>query len=193
MDADELTDLVEALGGDEFQRARARQRLLEIGEPALESLFEVVQVGQGRKAWIAADLLGEMRDSRALPVLTSALHSDNATLSSMAVKSLLRFDDLDPVPILVENLPHAHLMTQQTIVLALQRLGDCRAVEPLIEYLARVESSTLRCGVIQTLGKLGDKRAIPAVKMWVDDSDHHVREWAATALKQLGYDSQTES
>ncbi len=169
-------------GADQLQRGQARTRLIELGEWAVEPLLKVVQAEQGRRAWIAADLLGELRDIRALPILANALGSPNATLGSMAVKSLLRFDDVDQVLIL----PHAHLMTQQTIVLALKRLQDRRAVEPLIDYLSYVESPTLCCGVIQALGAIADPRAVPAIEVWVDDEDHHVREWAAIALRQLG-------
>jgi HEAT repeat protein len=188
---DEIQRLILALQRDPDTRSKARVRLIEIGAPAVGPLLQAVQSEHGPQAWIAADLLGELRDPRALPALIDALRVSNATLSSMAVKSLLRFDNLDPVPILIDALPHAHLMTQQTIVLALKRLADGRALFPLLDYLAGVESPTLRCGVIQALGALGDPRAIPAIQQWIDDEDHHVREWAVIALQQLSEGGKT--
>ncbi len=182
----EIQNLIQALKGETDQRKQAQTRLVELGEMAIEPLIETVRAGNGRATWAAAEVLGELADPRAFPTLVGALRSDDLLLSGIALKGLLAYEDQDILPYLLEALPYVHIMTQQNIVLALQRLADNRSVNDLIEQLDQIDSPTIRTAIIQTLGKIGDPAAIPAIRACLNDADHHVREWAVTAIKQLG-------
>jgi HEAT repeat protein len=184
--SDEIARLIAALEGDSDPRALAQARLIQLGGAVVEPLMAVVCAQEGRKAWAAAEVLGELADPRAWPVLVDALSSANPMLGVSATKALLRYTGADVLPDFVAALPQAHVIVQQTIILALQRLGDRRAVTLLIDQLSQTESSTIRTALVQTLGKLGDPRAIPALRACLDDENHHVREWSAEALKWLG-------
>lgn len=184
--SDDIWRLIADLDGPPPRRERAVEQLVGMGAEAFDVLIMVVESGEGRKAWFATEVLGQLNDPRVFPVLVRALRSAHPMVGSTAVKALLRFDVCDVLDALVEALPYANIMAQQSIVLALQRLGDERAVPTLLDQLTAAESSTIRSGIIQTLGKLGDPRAIPAIRDCLDDENHHVRDWSAAALEQLG-------
>jgi HEAT repeat protein len=184
--ADEITRLIAALDREPERRAQAQARLIQLGSAVVEPLVAVVCAQEGRRAWTAAEVLGELADQRAWPVLVDALRSANPMLGVSAAKALMKYPGADVLPCFVAALPQAHVMAQQTIILALQRLGDRRAVTLLIDQLRQAESPTIRTALVQTLGKLGDPRAIPALRAALHDENHHVREWAAEALKWLG-------
>jgi HEAT repeat protein len=189
MAADEISRLVQALGGRPEESQAAKTRLIELGPPVVEPLIEVVNTQRGRPAWAAAEVLGYLGDPRALAPLAEALHSTNSMLGSAAAKALFRLNGcagLDALPVLAEALPHAPFITQQTIVMVLHALKDRRAVRVLIDQLDRTGSPVMRCAVIRALGELGDPQAIPALRRYIQDEDRHVRDWAAQVLARLG-------
>ena len=72
---------------------------------------------------------------------------------------------------------------------AAQRIGDMRKSDYLPELLDRVTTDPfwmVRCAIIQALEKIGDPRAIPALRE-VEKSDgfQTVRAYAATAIERL--------
>ena len=181
----DLADLITALDGDAPERRAAQTQLVTVGEPAVAPLIEALETEEGHRAWAAAEVLGLLHDRRAFEPLLRAVRSTNPLVGGMAVKALLLYEDQDIVPLLVEALPSAHIITQQTIIVSLQKIPDGRAVAMLVDLLGQIESPTMRCAIIQTLGALGDAQAVPAIRAFQDDPDHHIREWAAVALKQL--------
>ena len=71
------------------------------------------------------------------------------------------------------------------LILAMQQLGDRRAVNVLVEHLNGCGSTSLCLCILQALSKLGDGRAIPAVRDCLKHPNQHVREWANITLTQL--------
>ena len=64
---------------------------------------------------------------------------------------------------------------------ALGRLGDSRAIEPLLAALAD-QDGDVRWDVIQALGEIGDPWAVEALTTALGDSDEGVRRAAREAL-----------
>lgn len=188
MTADEISRLVNTLDSSPDESQPAKGRLIELGPAVVEPLIEVVLAQQGRKAWNAAEVLGRLGDRRAAPSLIAALSSPNPMLGSAAAKALYRLSEtsgLDVFPALAEALPHAPFITQQTIVMGLPTLKDCRAVEVLLDHLERTESPMMRCAIIQALGRLEDPQVAPALRRYLKDEDRHVRAWASEVLQRL--------
>lgn len=183
---DIIVRLIAALEGDPDQRAEAQAQLIQMGPVVVKPLVAVIKAEEGRKAWAAAEVLGVLADKRAWPALVTALRSKNPMLGVAAAKALLKYTDEDVLPPLVDALPHATIMTQQTIIKGLQRLGDSRAVTVLVTQLGQAASPVIRIALVQALGELGDPSAMPAIRACLNDEDHHVREWSAVILKQLG-------
>lgn len=65
----------------------------------------------------------------------------------------------------------ANLAVLRNCIEALGRLGDTRAVEPLIELLPRANSGLIDSAVAEALGALGDRRALqPLIKLMKERS-----------------------
>jgi HEAT repeat protein len=91
----------------------------------------------------------------------------------------------------VEN-DHEDLIVRGRAALMLGKLGDLRAVEPLIRALDAPGFQTPFYAA-QALGELGDSRAIVPLTTMVADSKDKTRDVAAQALKRLGHgDEKTE-
>lgn len=182
----QIAALIDALDNDPEPRAQAQKSLVALGEEAVEPLIATVRAETGRKAWGALQVLGDLGDQRAVPVILESLRSPTPIIISAAVAALQKFPGEDIAMRLIEALPHTRGMGQQDMIVVLQRLGDTRAIPLLIEQLGTVEAPPLRVAIIQALGKLGDRSAIPVIEAYADDPDHHVRDWVVVALEQLG-------
>lgn len=91
----------------------------------------------------------------------------------------------DRVSDLTTMLSSSSEKTRLSAVLSLARLGDKRALKPLVSAL-HDPSAQVRAIAATALGKLGHKAAIPALKTAsLDDTDEAVRKNAAEALKSV--------
>jgi HEAT repeat protein len=81
---------------------------------------------------------------------------------------------------------HEDLIVRGRAALMLGKLGDPRAVEPLISALDAPGFQTPLYAV-QALGKLGDRRAIEPLKRMLSTDHDKFREAAQEALGRLGY------
>ena len=68
---------------------------------------------------------------------------------------------------------------------ALGKIGDARAVEPLIGVLSD-DDENVRWRAAEALGKIGDKRAVEPLIGVLGDEDEYVRSSAAEALGVIG-------
>jgi HEAT repeat protein len=165
-------------------RRIARARLLDLGSEAVEPLIEAMVTQSGRKAWEAAAILAQIEDVRWRDPMCKMLTSAHPILGQVAANALLRFGSQCVEP-LVAALPTSSYLTQIAIIDVLGKIGDARAVSPLLNLLRECTSSTLCYMLIEALGKLGDPRSIDAIRPFLDDADHHVRKRAHKALLLL--------
>ena len=91
---------------------------------------------------------------------------------------------------LVQN-KHEDLIVRGRAALMLGKIGDTRAVQPLIEALDAPGYQTPLYAA-QSLGKLGDSRAIMPLLKLMETNHDKFREAAKNSLQQLGYDSERE-
>jgi HEAT repeat protein len=185
---EDISNYIDLLDDDSERGQAAEQLLLSMGSTAVDPLIDVMLAEEGRKAWIAARLLGSFVAPHALDSLFIALRSSNLQIGGAALSSILEYPAEDIAVRLAEALPDAHFVVQQSIVLALQCRGEQQVVNALISGLGAVDSPTMRCAIIKTLGMLGDPQAIPVIEAYVNDADKHTREWAVFALQQLKAD-----
>jgi HEAT repeat protein len=74
---------------------------------------------------------------------------------------------------------------RSSATVALGRLGDKRAVDPLIVALSDPDPA-VRTGAALSLGELGEKKAIePLDKLLAAEKNENVREQVEIAIKQL--------
>jgi HEAT repeat protein len=97
------------------------------------------------------------------------------------ISKIIQLERLD---LLEEGLKSQHETVRRAAAQALGRLGDARAVEPLIQALVDVDEK-VREAAAQALGRLGEISLEPLIQALVD-VDADVRRAAAQALGQLG-------
>lgn len=81
---------------------------------------------------------------------------------------------------------HEDLIVRGRAALMLGKLGDTRAVEPLIRALD-TPGFQITLNAVEALGKLGDPRAIEPLKRFLNTDHEKYREAAQQALTKLGY------
>lgn len=181
-----IDDLLVQLETDDYwQRDRAAHMLIELGTTVIEPLSLLVQSGRGPLAIEAARILARIHDGRCTALMEQTLRSGNPLLAEIAAEALARQRVGDVVALFLQVLPTAHQMVQFKLVTLLQALGDRRAVLPLLELLPGVQSHTLRYTIIEALGALGDPVALPTIRAYLDDENHHVRKRAQMAIERL--------
>jgi HEAT repeat protein len=104
-----------------------------------------------------------------------------------ATMSLSSGEEQKDVETLIAELTDKKPMVRRNAVEALGKLGDERAVEPLIAKLKKDKDKGVRAAAAKALGKIGDKRALePLIAKLKKDKDWGVRTAAAEALGVLG-------
>jgi len=92
---------------------------------------------------------------------------------------------VDEIEIWIEGLKHEERSVRLEAAEVLGRIGDARAVEPLIRAIV-VEQLEIRVTAITALGKLGDTRAVEPLIKLLEDEEWTVRRNAAEALGKIG-------
>ena len=184
----DVKGLVNALSYDKDEAVRrgARLAFLEIGDPrAVEPLINYLKNKDGLERKVAMELLGALGDARAVEPLIGALLDERLNPYPEAVNALCKIGAAAVEP-LIAALKNENKFTRQAAVDLLDRLGDTRAVDPLIIVLKEDSYWVVRREAAIVLGKLGDGRAVEPLFSARDDPDNTTRLAAMTALGLLG-------
>lgn len=87
---------------------------------------------------------------------------------------------------LIEQMGAEDIETRRVAVVALGRIGDARAVEPLVRLLDDDERGLL-VAATAALGRLSDRRAFESLLRLLGDPDVSVRQGAIGALNSIGH------
>ena len=156
----------------------ARQELLEIGKPAVELLIEALGGERSDLRFMAAEILSELRDERALPALLKLLKDTSgvtSSVASVAARALGRLGNSEVITPLAKCLPTLDVELRYEVVRA---LGTLRAMEsipqilPLITDTAKTNFGySVRAAVITTLGKLRAREAAKELVKLLRDNE----------------------
>ncbi len=133
----------------------------------------------------AARALGNTGDGRAVDALISALDDAEGVVRAAAASALGAIPDpraAGPLVRALLNDPDAQFNAAHSLA----QIGGAHTVDLLIDALKTGEAAA-KITMIETLGQLGDKRAVEPLKPYLDDPDEGIRETARWALRQLGY------
>jgi peptidylprolyl isomerase len=122
--------------------------------------------------------LGEEDDASVLWTLARACEAARAT--PRVIESLL------------DLLEHRSPVVRGATARALGRLGDARALRPLLPFLIDGEWR-VRVETCEALGRIGDAAALESLMASAVDPIHHVREAAVTALGKIGDSRATDA
>ena len=85
---------------DGVARRAARERLEEVGKPAVPFLIEALQSSNEHARWEASKALNAIRDPRAAPALVSALEDDKSAVRWLAATALIKLGRSALAPLL---------------------------------------------------------------------------------------------
>lgn len=169
---------------DSLIRQAAIDNLIANGSDVVEPLIAVMQSQKGRRAWEAAGILAQIDDPRWIEPMKEMLTTSNLIIASVAAATLERFGK-SIVDTFIDALPKCNSVTQMQVISILERIGDRRCVELLMELLSTTVSVDLQHTIIQTLGTLGDAQATELIRSFLNHENHHVRKRAKAALLRL--------
>lgn len=174
--------LVHLLSAEDNAGARnsAIEALVRLGPAAVDELFPLLAVRDADVRKSAVDILGEIRDARAVPHLISGLRDGDENVRVAAAEALGKIRDRRAVEPLVACLSTTEQgWLDYAAAEALGEIGDERALPPLLAALGR---SSLREPVLEALGRIGNVNTLAPLLGGLGDQLRIVREVSVTAL-----------
>jgi len=221
---------------DPLLRGAAAEALGKIGDSrAYEPLMAMLQDRHQGVRGVASRALGQLGDPRAIEHLVgSAGQGDQTNAETTSVLSRLASEDRgtrelafeslalmgeSAVDTLIEALDEESAKVRHGAAEALGKIGDARAVDPLIALLEKTEGEAqperprtvyypgvgaasaapsepdpdVRSTAVTALAKIKDARVVPALIARLKDRDANVRLAAATALGELDHPDMLEA
>lgn len=174
--------------GSAAVRLASADALGEIDDPASAGDLErvVVRDADRRVRHMAIDALGELERLSSADVLSGVLDGDDVELSIAAAEALGQLDELGTAPAaLVRALESPHATLRRTAIESVVNFDEDASLAPkLLPHITDTDPE-VRVMVIEALGEMGARAAIPALKRALGDSNAEVRRAAIEALAEL--------
>ena len=161
-------------------RNSAIETLVKLGKSATSSLLAAFETTNRDVRKFIVDIIGEVRDRKALPLLLKALRDDDDNVRASAVEHLGQMGDPSVVDALIEILKAGDLWTAFPAADALGRIGDREAIPALIDALS---VKALREPALKGLGHLAEPETLDHIVPFLKDPSRTIRE---EALKTIG-------
>lgn len=153
-----------------------------VTEAGLANLIKALECADPNEVRPMALVLGWLRGPGVEQALLRLLGEPSARRE--VTEALIRHGS-GVVELLLESLEDEDFEVRKAAVIALGRIGDRRAVPPLVELLSRdPDLSVLTCGA---LAKIGDRRAFEALLDLLGNPQPMVRQASIAALNSLGH------
>ena len=164
---------------DQTARGKAVALLARLGPRVVPRLLETLERAEtATQRWGAAEALGRIGDSRAVPRLIRALGDPAMTVRRSAMIALLRLEAMDAVPHVVRRLQDESGGVRVLAANVLGRFADPRAVPALVQALGDSQWY-VRQAAATALGEIGDLRAVGALEKATHDPRKAVSRAAA--------------
>ncbi len=182
----------------------ARRNLIQLGSTAVSPLLKALDRQPPRKRFLICEILGEIRDARAVPSLINRLEDAeaNPSVASAAARALGKIGDqraIDPLMNVLDT-PDRELL-YNTIV----ALGKLRAKKAVDELIKKVDDNRktfykLRIGnaALSALGRIRSRKALKKIKSVLtsekasnveDPTGLPVSFYAVRALEQIALET----
>jgi HEAT repeat protein len=185
LDTGTKSDLNELMSDDGFARKSAADRLLRNGAALVPVLTRMMRENEPRKLGEVAQLLGRLRDPRAVAPLAEALRSADEDLHASAVWALAQLKTPEAINELLREAERNNPTVQSYIAHALSATEDARAVPALIK-LARHRNLEVSLQAAWGLGEAGDTRAIGVLRQLWRREKGILKLVSDDALRRLG-------
>jgi len=183
--ADVIQGLVQQLSSHDNAGARnsAIEALVHIGAEAVDALLASLGTPDPDVRKFIVDILGDIRDPRAVPPLINRLEDPDENIRVASVEALGKIKDRRAVDALLDCLTRNDQgWLDYAAAEALGELGDERALGPLLAALGR---SSLREPVLDSLGKIGNVNTLGPLISGLADPLRIVREVSMVALAAI--------
>jgi HEAT repeat protein len=135
VDESTIEKLINSLNNENIDiRKNAASALIKIGVPALEMLINALEDENWRVRWYSAEILGEIKDDRAVKPLIKALNDENNGVRSNSIIALIEIGE-PAVEMLINALEDVNWRVRLHSAEILGEINDDRAVKPLTETL----------------------------------------------------------
>lgn len=167
------------------QSVRVLMHAIEgMGSPVVEPLIEALADREGTVRKLAAKMLGNLRDVRAIEELGMTLYDLHHEVSQTAAQALAQFG-APAIDVLAEALIHPEASVREHAILGLGQIHDERVIPYLIEMLHDPAREVKR-QAIQSLAGIKDRRAIPALQELAGDrTDRELAAFAKEVIAKL--------
>ena len=132
--------------------------------------------------------LGEVQDAKATEYLVTAASDPDMRIRVKAIDTLGNIRAKEATPLLIQQLfmRDTDLATKRRILATLGKIGDRRATEPILDFLARDTDPAARGNAIFALGEIGDDAALPSLQAVANVGHEDVlRGLAAEAIRKI--------
>lgn len=164
-------------------RNAAAEILVKLGNAVLPVLIRTVDSPDPDVRKFILDILGDIGDPQATPLLLRLLQNDVETnVRAAAAENLGKIRDASAVPVMVSALSSPDLLVQFSLLDALGRIGCAIPVTGLVSL---GKNRLLRKPLFDVLGRIGDETAISPLVAGLHDPMRNVREAAILALQSL--------
>jgi HEAT repeat protein len=184
LDEGTMAELVELLRSHE--NAGLRNSTVELferlGVRAVPVLCRHVNDSDHDVRKFVMDIMGSIRALDSVPMLMEALNDQDQNVSAAAAENLGKIGDARAVPALVNALAKNDMWFRFTILEALSKIGEPVPLE-VIAPLAN--DNLLKKAVFDSLGALGDEKAVPLLMEGLKEKVRSSRDAAAVALIKI--------
>ena len=181
---DHIRDVAALLHADDNAGARnaAVEILTRLGRQSLSCLFAEMKTEDRDVRKFILDILGEIRDTSAVPLMIEALSDNDGNIRAAAAENLGKMGSSAAVGPLLELMEEADLLLRFTI---LQALGQIGADVPAASLLKWGQEPLLRKALYDCLGQLGGVEVVEELVQGLLDDRPNVRHSALLALEKV--------
>ena len=164
-------------------RNAAAEILVKLGAAVLPVLTRAADSSDPDVRKFILDILGDIGDRQATPLLLRLLQCDTETnVRAAAAENLGKIRDASAVPVMINVLSTPDLLVQFSLLDALGRIG---CAIPVAGFIGLGDNRLLRKPLYDALGRIGDETAIAPLVAGLHDPMRNVREAAILALENL--------
>jgi HEAT repeat protein len=154
-------------------RNSAIETLVKLGKKVTASLVDAFDAANRDVRKFIVDIIGEVKDRKALPLLLKALKDEDDNVKASAVEHLGQMGDKSVVDALIEILGGEDVWTAFPAADALGRIGDKKAVPALLSAL---KVKALRESVLKGLGHLSAPETLEYIVPFLSDPSRTIQE-----------------
>ena len=171
------------------------------GDSSVQTRYNKAKKGANLNEWVrrlsdddpekrleAVKSLGDSNDPKSIDYLIQAVNDTDPRVQAKAVDYLGRLHAADSTPFLVQKLftVGTKERLRQRIVMALGKIGDPRASQPLLHYVMQDGNPDIRgCG-IYAIGEIADQSIRDELKRFAEvESDPRLKRLADEALIKI--------